>query len=153
MYRVILTADKGLAMVVLDKKDYIEKAQELLARLAYRTIERDPTNKLKATLITILRKIKRDTKMEENLYKAMYPTGCNPPKFYGLHKIHKTGTHLRPIVSNRGSVTYGVAKVLAKILRPLVGNSPYHIQSPKDFINKVSVALDILLVSNNWVLG
>ena len=43
-------------MVVLDKKDYIEKAQELLAQPAYRTTERDPTNKLKAKLITILRK-------------------------------------------------------------------------------------------------
>ena len=30
-----------------------------------------------------------------------------------LTKIHKTGTPLRPIVSRRGSVTYGVAKVFA----------------------------------------
>ena len=33
---------------------------------------------------------------------------------------------------------YGVAKVLAKILRPLVGKSPHHIQSNKDFVNKIS---------------
>ena len=32
-------------------------------------------------------------------YKAMYPTGCVPPKFYGLPKIHKPDTPLRPIVS------------------------------------------------------
>ena len=63
-------------MVVLDKKDYIEKAQELLAQSAYRIIEMDPINKLKAKLITILRKIKRDTGMEENLYKGIHPTGC-----------------------------------------------------------------------------
>ena len=30
--------------------------------------------------------------MEENLYKVMYPTGRNSPKFYGLPKIHETGT-------------------------------------------------------------
>ena len=33
---------------------------------------------------------------------------------------------------------YGVAKDLAKILRPLVGKSPHHIQSNKDFVNKIS---------------
>ena len=54
--RTILTPDKGVAIVVLDKKDYLEKAKELLVQPAYRTIERDPTNKLKAKLITILRK-------------------------------------------------------------------------------------------------
>ena len=66
----------------------------------------------------------------------MYPTGCVPPKFYGLPKIHKTCTPVRPIVSSRGSVTYGVAKVLSKILKPLVGKSPHHIQSTSDFVNK-----------------
>ena len=38
--RIILTADKGVAMVILDKEDYINKAQELLAQPAYRGIPR-----------------------------------------------------------------------------------------------------------------
>ena len=66
----------------------------------------------------------------------MYPTGCVPPNFYGLPNIHKTGNPLRPIVSIRGSVTYGVAKVLSKIIKPLVGKSPNHIQSMGDFVTK-----------------
>ena len=32
-----------------------------------------------------------------------------------------------------GSVTYGVDKELAKILKPLVGQSPHHINSTRDF--------------------
>ena len=66
----------------------------------------------------------------------MYPTGCVPPKFYGLPQIHKTGNPLRPIVSSRGSVTHGVAKVLSKVIQPLVGKSPHHIQSTSDFVSK-----------------
>ena len=58
------------------------------------------------------------------MYKAMYPTGLCPPKCYGFPKIHKTGIPIRPIVSSMGSVTYGVAKVLAKLLKPLVGKFP-----------------------------
>ena len=125
-------------MVVLDNKEYMEKSQELLVQPAYRTIGSDPTNKLKARLITMLRKIKRESGMEENLYKAMYPTGCTAPKFYGLPQIHKTETLFRPTVLSRGSVTYGVAKVLAKIFRPLVSKSHHHKQSTKDFVNRVS---------------
>ena len=67
----------------------------------------------------------------------MYHTSCTPLKFYELPKIHKTGTPLRPIVSSRGSVTYGVAKLLTKVLKPLVGKSPHHIQSTRDFVSKV----------------
>ena len=52
----------------------------------------------------------------------MYPTGCIPPSLYGLPKIHKTGTPIRPTVSSRGSVTYGVATVIAKVLKPPIGN-------------------------------
>ena len=59
----------------------------------------------------------------------MYPTDCVPPKFYGLPKIHKPDTPLRPIVSSCGSVICGVAKELTKIPIPLVGKSPYHINS------------------------
>ena len=66
----------------------------------------------------------------------MYPTGCVPPKFYGLPKIHKPETPLRPIVSSCGSVTYGVAKELVKILKPLVGKSPLHITSTQDFVEQ-----------------
>ena len=74
--------------------------------------------------------------MDEGMYKVMYPTGCVPPKFYGLPQIHKTGILLRPIVSSRGSITYGVAKAISKVLNPLVGKSPHHIQSMGDFVSK-----------------
>ena len=70
------------------------------------------------------------------MYKIMYVTVCVPPKFYGLPKMHKPGTPLRPIVSSKGSVTYGMAKVLSKVLKPVVGKSPHHIQSTSQYVNK-----------------
>ena len=70
------------------------------------------------------------------LRRTMYPTSCVLPKFYGLPKIHKTGNSLSPIVSSRGSVTYGVAKVLSKVLKPLVGKFPHHIQSSGNFVSR-----------------
>ena len=79
-------------MVVMDRKHYIDKATNLLAQPAYRTINRDPNNKLKAKLINILKRIKRETGLENSIYKYMYPMRCTPPKLYGLPKIYKTNT-------------------------------------------------------------
>ena len=99
-----------MALVVIDKEDYIQKAESLLTQPAYETIDRDLTYKIKAELITT--QIKKDTNLDEGTYKIMYSPGSLPPKFYGLPKTYKTGNPLRPIISSRGSVTYGVAKVL-----------------------------------------
>ena len=60
-----------------------------------------------------------------------------PPKFYGLPQIQKLDTPLRPIVSSCGSVTYAAAKELTKILKPLVGKYPHHVNSTHDFVEKV----------------
>ena len=38
-----------------------------------------PANKIKAQLISKLRRIKKDSNLDEGTYKAMYPTGCVPP--------------------------------------------------------------------------
>ena len=95
-----------------------------------------PQQLLTFLLIKILKRVKNQTGLDSNTYKSMYPTGFVPPKFYGLPKIHKPDTPLRPIVSNCGSVTYGVAKELAKILKPLVGKSPHHITSTQDFVEQ-----------------
>ena len=103
----------------------------------YRAIPLDPTNTIKNKLIRILKRVKNQTGLDSLTYKSMYPTGCVLPKFYGLLKIHKLDNPLRPIVSSCGSVTYGVAKELAKILMPLVGKSPHHINSTQDFVKQV----------------
>ena len=72
----------------MDRSDYIGKAKELLDDTnTYRIIQSDPTNKLKNKLINMLRKIKADIGMQENIYRKMYPTGASSPKsFVGCQK-------------------------------------------------------------------
>ena len=79
-------------MVVMDRQDYIYKSKNLLAQSAYRPISKDPSNKIKAKLISILRKVKKETGLDNNTYKCMYPMACNMSKFYGLSKVHKPDT-------------------------------------------------------------
>ena len=110
---------------MLDRTECTNKAQDLLKDGGtYREIKTDSTNKLKNKLINLLKKIKTDRGISDHLYKKMDPTGAVAQTFYGLPKIHRRDIPLRPIVSSRGSTTYEVAKELARILRPLVGNYP-----------------------------
>ena len=134
--RIILTTDKGVALVVRNKTDYITKSEELLNTSTYKKIPEDPTNRHKARLINILKNIKSEGGLSEESYKKMYPTGAVSPKYYGLSKIHKAGTP-RPIISSIGTATYNTAKELARILKPLVGTSYHHVQYTRDFIEQI----------------
>ena len=44
---------------------------------------------------------------------------------------------MRPIVSSIGAASYETAKELAKILKPLVGKSMYHVHNTHDFIQQI----------------
>ena len=121
--------------MVIDKEEYIRKAEELLRQPTYKTIPTDPTSKYKNKLITLLKNIKTEGGMDEVTYRRLYPTGASWSKLYGLPKVHKSGMPLRPIVSSIGSVTYKTSKELSRILKPLVGRSPHQVQNNKEFIH------------------
>ena len=76
---IVLTADKGVTMVIMDRQDYISKANNLLSQNTFKTIQHDPTNTIKNKLITILKRVKSQTGLSNQTYKAMYPMGCVPP--------------------------------------------------------------------------
>ena len=55
-HRMILTTDKGVVMMVLNKDDYIRKPEDLLSQQTYKKIPEDPTSKQKNKLINLLKK-------------------------------------------------------------------------------------------------
>ena len=73
------------------------------------------------------------SEIQDTTYRKMYPTGASSTKLYVLTKIHKKNSPLRPIVSGRGSVTYGVVKEVDRILKPLTGNTIHHVNNCKEF--------------------
>ena len=79
-------------MVVMNREEYITKVESLLSQPAQRLLPREPTNQIKAKLITKLRRIKKDN-LEEGMYEVMYPTGCVPPSFMGCPKSIKQAIH------------------------------------------------------------
>ena len=72
--RMILTADKGVSLVVMNKEDYIKKAEELLNQPTYRTIPSDPKTKYKNKLANLLKTIKAESGISDAVYRRLYPT-------------------------------------------------------------------------------
>ena len=97
-----------------------------------------------------MKKIKTEGGISEEKYKKMYPTGAGSPKFYGLPKIHKNETPLRPIVSSTGTVSYNAANELANILKPLVGWTSHHLKNTKDFIEQIK---DVKLLPDETIIS
>nr|VZI15308.1 unnamed protein product [Spirometra erinaceieuropaei] len=105
---VIVPADKGRSTVVLDRTDYNQKAKSLLEdRQSYVPCESNPIK-------TLAREINATLLAMENS-GAISPIDRQETalaQFYGLPKVHKEGAPLRPIVSLKGTPTYGLAKWL-----------------------------------------
>ena len=59
----------------------------------YKPLAVDPTNKHQARLITLLRKIKAESGIDDNTYKYMFTTAACSLTFYGLTKSDKKDTH------------------------------------------------------------
>ena len=74
--RIILTADKGVSMVVMDREDYIKKTEELLNQSRYKAIPTDPTTKYENKLISLLKTIKVEGGINDTIYRRLYPTGA-----------------------------------------------------------------------------
>ena len=66
---MILTIDKGVALVVMDKADSTKKAEELLNKPTCKKIPEDPTSRQKNKLINILKNIKTEGGLSEEAYR------------------------------------------------------------------------------------
>ena len=94
--RIILTADKGVSMMVMDKEDYIRKAEELLDQPAYRSIPTDCTTKYKNKLISLLKTIKTEGGSIKSLTEGSTLQGQVPLNSMGCPRYTKKGCHSNP---------------------------------------------------------
>ena len=69
--------------------------------------------------------------------QTLIPNQCHPTQTLWPSQNSQNRYPLRPIVSSRGSITYGVAKELSHIIKPLVGQSPHHLKNTQHFIQQI----------------
>ena len=91
--KIVVTTDKGVAMVVMDRDDYHQKADVLLQESTYQPIPNDPTNKYKTKLIALLKSIKAEGGSMKPPIKSSTPQGQDPPSSMGYQKSIKQAHH------------------------------------------------------------
>ena len=154
---VVLTADKGVALVVMDRSQYIDKCVALLDDTNIYKPCRDTTKKLHRDVEEALQQLNRDHgtsrlyDWSKQYYNKLLPTGNSlpAPRFYGPPKIHKANCPMQLIVSACGNVTYQLAKFLTKILQKYTGMPPSFIKDSKGFsqyLRSVHLGKDEVLV-------
>ena len=121
---IICRSDKGRGVVILDREDYIAKMSLILND--YSTFEKKKlhSDPLKHNLLLedkvnrLLKKLLNNNNISEDEYKSLYSSGSNPGIMYGLPKVHKPNTPLRPVLSSFKTHNYK----LAKFLIPFIDN-------------------------------
>ncbi|BHF79912.1 hypothetical protein SprV_0702303600 [Sparganum proliferum] len=135
---VILPADKGRSTVILDKVDYSHKALLLLNdRDSYKVSDAASLKSLVAKVNRILTRLKKDKVITVKDWYMAKPAETAMARFYGLPKVHKPNVPLRPIVSLRGTPTYGLTSWLFQKLRFLTAGPQTTVYSAEQFLDKV----------------
>ena len=147
---VVTGTDKNLGLAVSRRDWIIEKSQDILNNNNdYRLIELDEA-------VQILNQ-KCDEMWELSKFAAYRPSTLGKqiseflrskctlrgkthhiPKFYGIPKIHKVPTKMRPIIPCHSAIMNPAAKFVSKILKPIVESAPTIIHGTKDLAQKLS---------------
>lgn len=144
---VIKPADKGNAVVIMDKPRYIQEGLRQLEDTEFYTrlaapIFQDSIPKIEEIVANLLREGFICKKQANYLIGEHTP---KPRRFYLLPKIHKPREKWptpimppgRPIVSDCGSESYRIAELIDFYLNPLSTRHPSYIKDTYDFVEKV----------------
>ena len=99
----------------------------------YRRLPKDPTSAQESKLSCKLKSLEKCGEISSKLCQKLRPADSQPPRIYGLPKIHKPAVPLRPILSCIGSPSYELSKHKASIISPLAGKTESHVLNSRHF--------------------
>ncbi|XP_071504653.1 uncharacterized protein [Diadema antillarum] len=135
---IIKPADKGSAVVVMDRQQYIDEAMKHLRNPSHYTLlDFDPTNNFSQQIQSTLDDMKEHEHLTKKAHKFLSPVNAKPARFYLLPKIHKPGNPGRPILSGNGSPTENISLFVDHHIKPLVSLAPSYIHDTPDFLRKL----------------
>ena len=133
---VIKEADKGSAVVVWDREDYISEAnRQLDDRQVYEEVEVDPEVDLGKTINSRLNELREEDPGLEEVTDYLKVKDSRLGRFYLLPKIHKglSSVKGRPVISNCGTITEQISEYLDHHLNPLVSQSMSYVKDTNHF--------------------
>ena len=152
---VIESADKGSAVVVWDREDYIKEAEKQLGdEEVYEEVSNDAAPLLK-TINGVIAKIRKRGDLKRDTLDYFIIKDPKFARFYLLPKIHKRLHNVpgRPVISNSGYCTENISSFLDHHLQPLAQAVKSYIKDTNEFLKKLrslpELPDDIILCTMN----
>ena len=153
---VLSRPDKGAGWVLMDKRDYLNKIYSILddgTKFMLDSVQKDCSQQEENKLIQLLKTLKSQNVISKALFDKLSPVGAQPPRLYGLPKVHKQNVPLRPIIDMSTSAFHAVAQWLVELLEPMRKSVCKHsLKNTFDFVdwvkdlnvsNKVMLSFDV----------
>ncbi|CAM4539466.1 unnamed protein product [Lepidochelys kempii] len=138
---IIKKADKGGAVVIMNRSEYEQEAARQLSNTSfYKPLPYDPTESYQKQLQHLLKKLPE--KAQDQIHTDT-PLEPRPGIFYLLPKIHKPGNPGRPIISGIGTLTAGLSGYVDSLLRPYATSTPSNLRDTTDFLRKLQSIGDL----------
>ena len=139
--KLICRHDKGKGIVILDAHDYFSKLDAIISdtsnfeEVIVAPNQKHPIVKNEGSIDYYCKTyVKNNVDLLED-YPNIVPSGSQPGRLYGMAKVHKEGSLLRPVVSMVGTAEYGLAKWSDRIIKPHIFTE-YVINSTTEFIER-----------------
>ena len=136
---IIKGADKGSAVIVWDREDYIKEAtKQLEDKEVYMEVPND-SSALVSTIFKSLEKIRKRGDMSQDTLYYFLVKDPKFARFYLLPKIHKRLHDVpgRPVISNCGFYTENISSFLDFHLQPLAQKVKSYIKDTNHFLKKI----------------
>ncbi len=135
---VIKKADKGSAVVIMNRDDYIAEGMSQLQNTKfYREVDHDLTLEHNVKINDKLETYKKSGEISEKTFEYLHNDMPRTSKFYMLPKIHKNLKKPpgRPIVSANDSPTEKISEFVDFFLQPLLPKLRSYVQDTTHLIN------------------
>ena len=136
---VIKHADKGSAVVVIDREKNINEAmRQLNDRDVYIPLHKDPTAAMIKKINVRIDKLRDDGYISDStLQYLLINSDARAGRFYLLPKIHKTNCPGRPVISGCNTPTEKISAFVDHQLKPLVPQIFSYVKDTNDFLKKL----------------
>ena len=135
---IIKGADKGAAVIVWDREDYLKEASKLEDKEVYLEVPND-WSALVSTIFKSLEKIRKRGDLSQDTLNYFLVKDPKFARFYLLPKVHKRLYDVpgRPVISNCGFYTENISSFLDFHLQPLAQKVKSYIKDTNHFLRKI----------------
>ena len=141
---VIKNADKGGAIVIWGRRQYLNEADRQLSnKMYYEPIKKDPTLMICKEINDYITKLEKEAIIDFNLAAGLKTQNPRTPIFYLLPKIHKANNPGRPIVSQTNGPTSKISKFVDYFLKRHAIKTKSYIKDTTHFLMKLSSIKEI----------